>query len=225
MDHLPRVSNPVRGPIIVPFVCANFPFHSRPLSLEKTPRKYGGNTFDLLTDDSDHHDLSHCISILQSWLFFGLLVQVIGPIGVLLSRDDFLRTEADGSLVITTERLPKYLWFWLAVRHHQPRHETEEHAELVEQCLKVANRFLNNFIIALNTKDPHVGDPDTSSIVDRLTAGKVLLSLVVLADQLCLAREGIAIYSVGLRSHWEYPSYGTTLLQGAGWCAAEINNL
>ena len=228
MNHLPRVSNPVRGPVIIPFVCAKFPFHSQPLSLEEfenTPRKYGTNTSDLLTTASDHHDLSHSISILQSWLFFGLLVQVIGPIGVLLSRDEFLRTEADGSLVITTERLPKYLWFWLAVRHHQPRLETEEHTKLADLCLKVANKFLNNFIVALNTKNPHVGDPDASSIVDHSTAGKVLLSLVVLADQLCQAREGIVRYSVGPMLHWEYPSYGTALLQDAGWCAAEINNL
>lgn len=228
MNHLPRVSDPVRGPVIVPFVCAKFPFHSQPLSLEEfeyIPRKYKTSTSDLLTNASDHHDLSHSISILQSWLFFGLLVQVIGPIGVLLSRDEFLHTEADGSLIITTERLPKYLWFWAAVRIHQPRLETEEHAKLADSCLKVANQFLNNFILALNTKNPHVEDPDASTIEDRSTAGKVLLSLVVLADQLCRARELIVRYSVGPILHWKYPSYGTALLQDAGWCAAEINSL
>ena len=228
MNHLPTVSDPVRGSIIVPFVCAKLPFHSQPLSpeeFENTPQKHGTSTSDLLANASNHHDLSHSISILQSWLFFGLLVQVIGPVGVLLSQNEFLRTEADGSLVITTERLPKYLWFWLAVRHHQPRLETEEHAKLADSCLKVANKFLNNFIIALNTKNPHVGDSDASSIVDRSTAGRVLLSLVVLADQLCRAREEIVRYSVGPMLHWEYPSYGTALLRDAGWCAAEINSL
>ncbi len=89
----------------------------------------------------------------------------------------------------------------------------------------MANELLNNFIVALNTKNPHVGEPDASSIIDRSTAGKVLLSLVVLADQLCQAREGIVRYSVGLVLYWEYPSYGTALLQDAGWCAAEINIL
>ncbi len=57
----------VRGPVIVPFICAKFPFHSQPLSLEEfenTPRKYKLSTSDLLTNASDYHDLSYRLSIL-----------------------------------------------------------------------------------------------------------------------------------------------------------------
>ncbi|KAL8786308.1 MAG: hypothetical protein Q9195_008268 [Heterodermia aff. obscurata] len=150
---------------------------------------------------------------------------VIGPIGVTLSQAEFVRTEADGSLFITTEELPKYIWFWLAVRHHQPRRDAEEHVELVDSCLVLANKVLNSLTTALSTGSPQAEGVPVSSIVEPSTAGKVLLSLVILGDQLCLARNEIIRYSDGPALHWDYPSFGTALLQEAGWYITNVENV
>lgn len=231
MDHLCKVRKPIRDPVVVPFICADFPFNPHPLSLEGfegIPRECGYGTHDLIQGVFDHQKIT---PFLQSWLFFGMLVQIIGPMGVVLSRDEFVRSEPDGTLVITTESLPKYLWFWLAVRIHIPRHDIEEHTELVDSCLALANAVLNGIIsykpnaVASSKKGALAGNRSSSSIAKHSTADKVLLSLVVLGETLSFARKQIVRYNDGPTLRWEHPAFGITLLQEAGWCNAEISSL
>ena len=134
MDHLPQVLDPVRSPVDVPFVCAGFSLDLNPSTFqvfESIPYKYGYNA-DSVQRVSGQQALNQDLPFLQSWLFFRLLVQILGHIGVTLSHSDFVRRQDDGKLVITTEALPKYLWFWFAIRRHQARQETEDHAKLAD---------------------------------------------------------------------------------------------
>lgn len=233
MDHLSKVHDPVRF-VHVPFACASFTFNPNPLmfeDFESIPHKDGYNTHDLVTIVSGQQTLERNTSFLQSWLFFGLLVQVFGPIGVTLSRNEFVRTQGDGKLVLTTEASPKYLWYWLAVRHHQPRNEIENHAKLADSCLDLANRVVNQ--LASHEPSPIVSTTQellgetlfTSSSMENSPANRVLLSLVMLGDTLCYARDQIIPYSVRPALHWEYPPLESALLSEAGWCIAEITNL
>lgn len=225
--------NPIRL-VHVPFVCASFTFNATPLTFEEfesIPHKYKYNICDLGQVVSGQQTLNQHMSFLQSWLFFGLLVQIFGPIGVTLSRNEFIRTQDDGKLLITTEALPKYLWFWLAVRHHQPRHETEDHAKLADSCLELASRVVNKLAshkpspIASTTQELLGETWFTLSSIEESPAKEVLLSLVILGETLCFARDQIIPYSVGPALHWEYPPLGLALLSKAGWCIAEINSL
>ena len=193
MDHLQKVRDPIRKPIVVPFVCADLALHSRLLSFndyEAISNKYAYSTHDNLQNLSHPQFLTQNIKFLQSWLFFGLLVQVLGPTGVTPNRDDFLRVHDNGELVITTEALPKYLWFWLAVRHHQPRHEAEDHVKLADSCLKLANRVLNSLsthkqgVIASTKQELQAEDPSSSNGGEWSAARRVLRSLVILGETL-----------------------------------------
>lgn len=231
MDHLQKVRDPIRKCVDVPFVSHSFAFSSSPLTFENfrsTPQNYGYNTHGLVQGVSGRQNLNQITPLLQSWLFFGLLVQIFGPVGITLSRDEFVRIQEDGELVITTEALPKYLWFWLAIRHHQPRHETEDHAKLADSCLELVNSVTNK--LALHESNPTAQEllgetPFTSSNLEQSAAGRVLLSLAILGETLCHARDQIIPYSVGPALHWEYPPLGSRLLQKAGWCTAEISSL
>lgn len=224
MDHLQKVHDPIRAPVDVPFVCASFTFNPEPLTFEdfeNIPHKYGYITHDSVHGISGQQTLNQKTPFLQSWLFFGLLVQILGPIGVTVSRNEFIRLQDDGKLFITTEALPKYLWFWLAVRHHQPRHETEDHAKLTDSCLELANRVTNKLTSQELLRETRF----TSSILEHSAVEGVLLSLVILGETLYYARNQIIPYSVGPALHWEYPPLGSALLRKAGWCIAEINSL
>ncbi len=234
MDHLEKVHHPVRCPVQVPFVCASFTFNPNALTFEdfeRIPHEYGYSTHDLVESIPTQQDLSRKTPFLQSWLFFGLLVQVLGPIGVTLSRNDFIQTQPDGKLVITTGALPKYLWFWLAVRHNQPRQETEDHAKLADSCLQLANRVANKLTshisspIVSTTEELRGETLDASSNVEQSAAQRVLRSLVILGETLCYARDQIIRYNFGPPLHWDYPPLGLALLREAGWCIAEINSL
>lgn len=234
MDHLQKVRDPIRHSVDVPFLCGEFGFNPNPLTFEDfeaIPQKYGYNMHDSVGHGCAHQASKPDIAFLQSWLFFGLLVQLIGPIGVTLSRDEFVRVRNDGKPVISTEALPKYLWFWLAVRHNQPRRETEDHAKLADSCLELANRVANK--LASHESSP-IAPTSKATVGERLfysngrgesAAERVLLSLVILGETLCHARDQIVRYNVGPALHWNYPPLGTALLQNAGWCIAEINSL
>ena len=158
---------------------------------ERIPHKHGFKTRDLAQGVSSQQILNQVTPFLQSWLFSGLIVQILGLIGVTLCRNEFVRTQGDGKLVITAEALPKYFWFWLAIRHHQPRHETEDHAKLADSCLELANRVINKLA-------SH--EPSTNS-VEQSAPERVLLSLTILGETLCYARDHIIRYSVGPALH------------------------
>ena len=234
MDHLEQIQDPVRKSVDVPFVCASFTFDPNPLTFEEFenfPQRHGYNTHDVIQGVSGQQALCQSISFLQSWLFFGLLVQIFGPIGLTLSRNEFVRIEDDGKPVITTKALPKYMWFWLAVRHHQPRYEIEDHAKLADSCLELANRVTNKLIShelspGASPTQGYLGETLSAlSSVEKSAAESVLLSLVILGETLCYARNQVVPYSVGPTLHWKYPPLGSALLQNAGWCIAEINGL
>ena len=235
MDHLEKVHHQVRCPVHVPFLCADFTFNPNPLTFEdfeRIPHEHGYSTHDLAGFVPTQQDLNRKTPFLQSWLFFGLLVQVLGPIGVTLSRNDFIRTQRDGKLIITTGALPKYLWFWFALRdNHLPRRETEDHAKLADSCLELVNRVTNKLAshisspIASTTEELRGEALYASSHVEQSAAQRVLLSLVILGETLCYARNQIVPYSVGPALHWTYPPLGLALLREAGWCIAEIDSL
>ena len=150
MDHLQKVSRPVREPLLIPFLCDENLLPSTSVSFEdfkNIPRDRGFSIWALSHKMVDRQSLERNIAFLQSWLFFGLLAQTLGSLSETFRPDDFIKRkyDDDGRQWITTESLPKYLWFWLAVRHHQSRQETEGHAKLVDSRLELANGVLNSF--------------------------------------------------------------------------------
>ena len=234
MDHLQKVQNPIRRPVAVPFVCHAFLFDPKHLTFEefqRAPQEHGHPFRPFAKGTSTQQMLANDAAFLQSWLFFGSLVQVFGPIGVNLDRDEFVRTDDEGSRFITTEAMPKYLWFWLAVRHHQPRRETENHVELVDSCLQLANTVTNQLATLQSSSGLSRSQvPSSKTLVpkgnlEQSVAAKVLLSVVILGETLCYARNQIIRYSVGPELQWRYPPFGLALLRDSGWCIAEIHNL
>src|SRR5271170_3326081 len=64
-------------------------------------------------------------SKLQAHLFFGLVIEVLRVPGVIVDAQDFIRKTRDGGSVITTSRLPSYLWLW-ALRARKQSNTSKE---------------------------------------------------------------------------------------------------
>ena len=231
MDHLEQAANIVRNAIEVPYLCASYTHTAQPLSFKDfrdVPNHYGYSIHAFPYDKVNGKRLPDLAPFLQSWLFFSLLVQCFGPLGLALMREEFLRTLPDGTTAISTEALPKYLWYWMASVPHQRRQETEGHAELVECCLQHTNITLNRLI----SHDPASSRSLSKTAVKageaqlaRSPFHRVLLSLCILGDTLGGARKEIIRYSKGPALSWNFPWLGESLLFEAGWCTGEISRL
>ena len=116
MDHVRLPKDPVGPPIEVPYLCAEeyprVPFQAYPALKKWTladiffrPQRTREAPFG---DDQtfDRRPIEEATSFLQSWLFFGLVTTILGPI---VSVRDFIAENASGTAVITTRKLPEYI--------------------------------------------------------------------------------------------------------------------
>ena len=234
MDHLEKIQDGFRSPLAIPFVSANFPNNPNALTFkdfENLPYKFGYSTSDLIQGKLCTEEVPQIASLLQYWLYFGLLIQTFVPIGITFNRDEFVRTNSDGDPIITTESLPKYLWFWLAIQHHQSRRETECHAKLVDSCLELTSRVVHSFVSHRQSRTSSItaralgGKGFVLRSADGVATQKIVLSLVILGETLSYARDQIIAYSRGPTITWRVPTLMSILLQEAGWCIAETQSL
>ncbi len=79
----------------------------------------------------DEHEAKDAISFIQSWLFFGLLEEILKtPIRI----DDFIRSE-DNKQYVTTERMPEMMYDWQVRIHRSSWEEQKRHKSNIEMIL------------------------------------------------------------------------------------------
>ncbi|KAK7423425.1 hypothetical protein QQZ08_009103 [Neonectria magnoliae] len=168
MEHLPRVGNPVYD-IEVPCLCEEaepydgFDFATFPsrkgLDLQLYPKP---------TPSGHEKKPAHeAAAILQAWLFFGMLAEVMG---IPINPDDFRRVDPRSEKqFITTALLNNYLERWVsAVTNDQSR---EDKFDKAAQCLQRVAHFVNL-------------DPENKTLL--LLPAEVLLSIRLVAERLVL---------------------------------------
>jgi hypothetical protein len=99
MDHILKMKNTVYPDIEVPYLCDDMPYSD---PFETYPERLGFTLTDLVDPLRCNKPASEIDSLLQAWLFFGLLETIFGP---LFERDRFIRQNSAGQRIISTQRL------------------------------------------------------------------------------------------------------------------------
>ena len=222
MDHLPKVKEPFAQNVypIVPYLSRDLRYDASPLGYEgfsKFPSRWGYETQALERGDLGGRHIDEATTFLQAWLFFGLLTEVLGGIGVPFQEADFVREADQGGPTITTQLLPRYIWYWLAAHCHSDRDVCRLHERHVKFCLKLTNTILNA-INRLHIKSSN--DLPTSSS----STSAVLFSLVILGETLSQAKGQIDGSWIDAASCWHFPPL-IQALKSAGWCIGQISDL
>ncbi|KAA6407111.1 MAG: hypothetical protein FRX48_09177 [Lasallia pustulata] len=104
MDHYAPVSNPYR-PVRVPYLGGQYDG----LNFAGYPSRRNWDIIRLQQGDFQGASRNDAARFLQTWLYFGLLQEVLGmPIAV----TDFFRPDGPEEYVVTTAKLPDYLRRW-----------------------------------------------------------------------------------------------------------------
>ena len=222
MDHLPKVEQPFPQETynLVPCLCCDLEYDANPLGYEgfsHFPSRWGYTLGSLEHGDLGGRHIDDAAGFLQAWLFFGLLTEVLGGIGVPFRQSDFLREGNGGAPIITTEPLPLYLWYWLAAHTHSGRDVVRAHERHVQSCLRLSNTILQAI-----TK-LHIKSNRNVFTCKRYTQA-VILSLIICGETLNKARDWIGNTRIKPALRWHFPPLSLALLD-AGWCTGQIPEL
>jgi hypothetical protein len=75
------------------------------------PSRCGIKVEELQQGKLDAYTIDSVIPFLQEWLFFGLLQEIFEHASVNFRREDFIRTSDSSKLLVSTEHLPRYIWY------------------------------------------------------------------------------------------------------------------
>ncbi|KAI0600933.1 hypothetical protein F4775DRAFT_607992 [Biscogniauxia sp. FL1348] len=221
MDHLPTAcSNKATISLTAPCLAlgSDSVYPTQPLGSQgfrQFPSRHGYN-FQILVDRVSS-DRDTCI-FLQSWLFLGLLTETFARPSYGFEREDFVRLDNNGDAIITTEALPRYIWYWLAARTQDYRDDMMELEKTVDDCLQLAHSILHS----INKQTRKSFSSCEGAKVKWTVEARILLSLSLLGDYLTFARGQVKQYSITAPSlHWESAFLDEVMLE-AGWCIGEL---
>src|SRR5579859_7665827 len=126
MDFHPLVTNATHSGIKIPYYSnrrfkydPRQPFASYPSQKELS--KFVHDIFRLEKLDT--------LSAIQSWLFFGLMEEIFGALGVTFSEADFILETRH----VTVKAIPQYLWYCVANTKNQSMDETEKYVSFQDK--------------------------------------------------------------------------------------------
>lgn len=139
MDHLPRLNDPAHD-FEVPCLCTEeYPYGG--LEFTTFPVRQGWNKAELLHKKLEERERRDAAAMLQAWLFFGVLTEVlVRPV----NPDDFRRVNEHGQLVITTALLPLYLNSWIEAFTRLPDDVQERNVERASKCLEELSYYVTH---------------------------------------------------------------------------------
>ena len=219
MDHLPKPTKPVRQPPYpeVPYLRTDIVYPAESIGYEafkSFPTEHGISIQKLQLGDLELYGADRTLAIIQSWLFFGVLTETFSGAGIPFNQEDFRHENDDGSWLISTEHLERYLFYWMAALGHQGFESRRQHACLVDSCL----RFSNTVYMATITGRKSLFME--GSIENSQSA--VLLSIAILGEVLTNANRVLTNTSSVTR--WPFPPLAWALL-AAGWCVGDITTM
>lgn len=183
MDHIPQPLNSDRGRIVIPYLADEAPVYDGQ-GFADFPLRCGysiseGGTTPI---NDDHHDGTSYCALLQSWLWFGLLQEVLQTA---ISRQDFIQLRIDGQKVLNTRSLLtcisetrikcKYRSSWYEIRRLRNKQQDRDDLESPEE-LRV--RALLGFAVRC------CNEIDKSTDHENEDTGLFLLSIRVLIETL-----------------------------------------
>lgn len=156
MDHLPEPLQPLNPELVFPCRCDPNASDDGPLESYPERRGYHLNYWgelkfaNLLTlVDGSKPSVEQATTLLQEWLFFGLLRATHAIYGENFDGNDYVKKpvdHCDGSMALSLERLPQHANTWLELEADRPKAVRRQHFHEVEAHIMRALMFLaNNF--------------------------------------------------------------------------------
>ena len=157
-------------------------------------------------------------SLVQSWLYFGLLREILGDLS---STDQFIRCEADGKRRISTENLETLLQAWTS--HFVAKFDDADATSSLDKLYKVLIDH-RTMCLRIYSKGPDLGDPS------------IMISLAVLSERLMAALIDIYAFlklETPVEQTWRLDEESLkgisrpilSLMQTRGWCPYDLSRL
>jgi hypothetical protein len=213
MDHLPleKGFRPADVPYIFDESCPYVYDNQEPMP--EYLSRVGWSHRELLDFCAGHppadsaHTQKQAASVLQAWLFFGLIPYIIR---LELKTSDYLRVDDNGVTVITTRRLPEYLYEW---RRHV---ETMDH----DERLTYIKELDKSFQVAQSL---YLG----AGVEDRLLPPLATFAMTILINTLALVKIDMFPDSEIIEDKY-HGSYNNTIAEtlcNLGWCRGDVHRL
>ena len=227
MNQLPAVVGATGQPLEVPCVCD--PWYFDGLQFEKFPVRKG---FKLVEHSSDYSKYifnadatklspEAFAKIIQAWLFFGLLIEVLKVGGVVIDVEDFIEHKGQEKH-ITTKFLPNYLSRWEQKERTLPRKECKAHFQR-QQYMIMHSMFFREHQVSGRVVLENLHGKCSESYQVSLPL-PIEMSIILLEETLDLASR--KAYGIDLRlgsySIFLSPSLITNL-NSTGWCPSEVS--
>jgi hypothetical protein len=211
MDHLVRGSHPPT--IQVAYLCTKS--YDNPKDWIDYPQEQKVALEDLRFHLFFQYEPRHLESVLQNWLFFGLLSAILPE----FDEQDFLISR-NGQTLVTTEKLNAYLRGWYDVQAQASNTTAEKHVQFYKN-LRILDEARH--VVSI------VSDYLKSSGINLFPAlpPSVALSCAIVGETLELANKAILDPNNELRSPGEW-STGSLLLEHMeiqGWCPFIVADL
>ncbi|KAL8790024.1 MAG: hypothetical protein Q9195_006573 [Heterodermia aff. obscurata] len=144
MDHLPRIWGH-GSPLRVPCVCDPDSFDGEEFETFPTRRGFHlvwqhDHPKILLNADGSQLTSTAFSEIIQAWLFFGLLLEVLKVSGVSVNAEDFVYGDGHDRY-ITTEALPRYLSEWEQKERKISVDDRKRHSEKQQHMIMMSIQF------------------------------------------------------------------------------------
>ena len=147
MDHLPVISDAATAPDDVEYAVFGswkydnsgltaFPLRAG-FSYRKGIGKYSRENYTLITDTISQTSAER-IAFIQSWLFFGVLIETFARLEISLDLHDFV-TMTDGRAYLTLQSLEKYMLQWEALERNNEASARDRNRANVDECLDLAD--------------------------------------------------------------------------------------
>lgn len=209
MDHLPPVSQSRMALPRVHYACTSISA-AIPGDYSTYPTAYGVDMKTFNYRNLNKMSIQDAACFFQEWLFFRLLESVFSVANVPFRRDEFILTNAENETVVTTSRLPAYLWYWLATEIDTSEDLKErKHAQVSAMLRETASVTVE---VTCNHARLH---PLLGNILASITLAGELLSYAAL---LVYDRDNTDTPIIT----WPRSQLLSTLIKDAGWCAHEL---
>ena len=228
MDHIPIPHNPYQHPLSVPYLA----YGSSELAYDGKGLEYFHIRQEvdleaLINGDTGQRSDNEAVCFIQSWLYFGVLVEVMKIVGFDVTVDDFIRYESVANTenvqaFVSTESLSWRLRTWEGKSREMDENECQEKYKLVIEHLRIVSDFLVQLCTSNAAKSFFA-----PGLIEFSTRDLVALSIMVLGEYLT---SGSSLFLEGDNHPPEFcwsvlrwlPCLKRRLVQ-AGWCKSEVN--
>ena len=225
MNHLPEIVNPALRPLEVPYLCDSIEYDGQ--GFLTFPTRSG---WELLNDqqslitirriDTGDDDVHAKLGFIQSWLYYGVLVEVLKVFGLHAKISEFVR-EQDGLSLISTIPLRAYILEWSKQREAGQR--SEARLTLVATAENILDEVEKIDYKLFQTVLKNCSDTE-------LLAG----SLVGLSISILRETFRNALWQIERPDQQQPPNYRllhherlllSTIMLKAGWCRVQVSML